>query len=98
MEENGIENKKRTRGNGEKKALISRINRIAGQMNGIKRMLDEDRYCTDILIQLSAIEKAVKSLSALILEQHMHTCLVEEIQKGNLEAVDELADLFRKFQ
>ncbi len=82
----------------QKKALNARINRIAGQLNGVKRMIDEDRYCDDILIQLAAIDKSVKSLSAVILENHMHTCLIENIQTGNLDVVDEIVDLFKRFQ
>lgn len=90
--------KKKVRDPDQKKLLIGRINRIAGQMNGIGRMIEEDRYCDDVLIQLAAIDKAVRSLSALILEEHMHSCLVENILSGNLGAVDEIVDLFRKFQ
>ena len=82
----------------EKKRLIDRVNRIAGQMNGIKNMIENDRYCDDILIQLSAIDKSIKSLANVILESHMHTCLIENIKKGNLTVVDEIVDLFKRFQ
>ena len=82
----------------EKKKIVSRLNRIAGQVNGVARMVEEDRYCDDILIQLSAVEKSVKSLSALIFESHVHTCLIENIQSGNLSVVDEIVDLFKRFQ
>lgn len=82
----------------EKKALLARVNRIVGQMNGIGKMIEEDRYCDDILIQLSAIDKSIKSLANVILENHMHTCLIENIQQGNTEIVDEIVDLFRRFQ
>lgn len=90
--------KKKVRPEEEKKAYTARINRILGQLNGVKRMIEEDRYCDDILIQLSAIDKSVRSLSAIILERHMHTCLVENIQTGKLDAVDEIVDLFKRFQ
>lgn len=89
--------KKKTRSEEEKKTFMTRINRIAGQMNGVKRMIEEDRYCVDILIQLSAIEKAVKSFSALVLEEHLQSCLVEGIQGGDLTVVGEIVELFRKF-
>ncbi len=89
--------KKKHRSDSEKRALIARINRIAGQMNGIRRMIEEDCYCTDVLIQLTAIEKAVKSLAAVVFKEHVHSCLVENIQNGDLSVLDELADLFRKF-
>ncbi len=82
----------------EKRALLARINRLTGQMSGIGRMIEEDRYCDDVLIQLAAVDKAVRSLSALLLESHVHSCLIEEIQNGNLAAVDEIVDLFKRFQ
>ena len=90
--------KSKVRSEEEKKTLTSRINRIIGQMNGIKKMIDEDRYCDDVLIQLSAIDKSIKSLANVILESHMHSCLIENIQAGNLEVVDEIVDLFKRFQ
>ena len=74
------------------------MNRLIGQMNGVKKMIEEDRYCDDILIQLSAIDKSVKSLANLLLDKHMHCCLIKNIQEGNLEVVDEVVDLFRRFQ
>lgn len=82
----------------EKKAIVSRLNRIAGQINGIRKMIEEDKYCDDVLIQLSAVDKSVKSLANVILEAHMHTCLIENIQSGNVEVVDEIVDLFKRFQ
>lgn len=82
----------------EKKAIVSRLNRIAGQINGVKKMIEEDRYCDDVLIQLSAVDKSVKSLANLILDAHMHTCLIEHIQNGDYAVVDEIVDLFKRFQ
>lgn len=82
----------------EKKAILSRLNRLIGQMNGIKSMIENDRYCDDVLIQLSAVDKSIKSLANLILDNHMHTCLIENIQKGNYGVVDEITDLFKRFQ
>ena len=61
-------------------------------------MIEDDRYCDDILIQLSAIDKSIKSLANVILDEHVHSCLIENIQKGNVEVVDEIVDLFRRFQ
>lgn len=81
-----------------KKAIVSRINKIVGQMNGVKKMIEEDRYCDDVLIQLSAIDKSIKSLANIILDDHMHYCLIENIKNGNYEAVDEIVDLFKRFQ
>ena len=90
--------KTKKRSEEEKKILITRMNRLIGQMNGVKKMIEEDRYCDDILIQLSAIDKSVKSIANLLLDKHMHSCLIENIQEGNLEVVDEIVDLFRRFQ
>lgn len=81
----------------EKRDLQIRLNRIAGQVNGVKTMIEEDRYCGDILIQLSAIEKSVRSLSNKILKSHLETCVIDEIKKGNNEIIDEVMELFNKF-
>ena len=61
-------------------------------------MIEEDRYCDDVLIQLAAIDKSVKSLAGVLLESHMHSCLIENIKEGNLAVVDEVVDLFKRFQ
>ena len=61
-------------------------------------MIEQDRYCDDVLVQLSAVDKSVKGLANLILEAHMHTCLIENVQAGNTEVVDEIVDLFKRFQ
>ena len=82
----------------EKAKLNTRINKIIGQMSGIKNMIDSDRYCDDILIQLAAIDKSIKSLANVILNNHMHTCLVKDINNGNYEVIDEIVELFKRFQ
>ena len=90
--------KKTTKRNEEtKKQLTNRLNRIEGQIRGIKKMIEEDRYCNDVLIQLSAVESSVKSLSNQVLETHLLTCISNEIEKGNLEVIDELISLFKRF-
>ena len=61
-------------------------------------MVEEDRYCDDILIQLSAVNKSIKSLANYILENHMYNCILSDIEKGNVEIVDEVVTLFRRFQ
>ena len=81
----------------EKKQLIHRLNRISGQVEGIKKMIEEDRYCDDLLTQLLAVDKAVKSLSSVILEKHMYSCIKKEVSEGNLEVVDEVIQLFRRY-
>lgn len=89
---------KRTPRDDEMRANVQRrLNRAIGQLNGIKDMIDDDRYCGDVLTQLAAVESAVKRISELILRDHMRTCVIEEIREGNDEVVDEVVDLIRKF-
>ena len=89
--------KKTYRTEDEKKQLIHRLNRISGQVEGIKKMIEEDRYCDDVLTQLLAVDRAVKSLSSVILEKHMYSCIKKEVSEGNLEVVDEVMQLFRRY-
>ena len=96
MEENTYSNKSKHRNEEEKKNLDRRLKIIAGQINGIAQMVENDRYCGDILIQISSASNALKSLGNEILKNHMKTCVVENIQEGNTEIVDELVDLFAK--
>lgn len=79
------------------KDLQTRLNRAIGQLNGVKSMLDDNRYCGDILTQLAAADSAVKRISALVLQEHMHTCVVEQIREGNDDVIDEVMDLVRTF-
>ena len=76
----------------EKKALMTRLSRIEGQVRGIRAMVEDDRYCVDILTQVSAIQAALKELLA----RHIKTCVSEDIREGNEEAVDELCELLKK--
>ena len=82
----------------EQKQLQNRINRIIGQLNGIKNMIDDNRYCGDILIQIGAVESALQSLGYVILEDHMQTCVVEEIGKGNTQIMAEAVELMKKLK
>ena len=77
--------------------LKKRLNRAIGQLNGVKDMLDDNRYCGDVLTQLAAAESAIHRVSEMLLEEHMHTCLIEDIRSGKDEAVDELFMLMRRF-
>ena len=90
--------RKTVRSDAEKKTINNRLNRIEGQVKGVKKMIEEDRYCDDVLIQLSAIDKSVKSLANHILENHMYNCVLNDIEKGNIEIIDEVVSLFRRFQ
>ena len=82
----------------ELKRLQNRLNRIVGQLNGIGRMLEENRYCGDVLIQIAAIESALQAFGHEVLKSHMETCVVEEIQKGNTSVIAETAELIKKLK
>lgn len=82
----------------ELKQLKNRLNRMVGQLNGIGKMLDENRYCGDILTQVAAVESALQAFGYLILQDHMETCVVEEIQKGNTAVVEEAVELVKKLK
>lgn len=87
--------KKTERNEEEKKQLISRINRIDGQLDGIKKMIESDEYCNDILIQIVAAEKSLKSLANLMFENYIYRCISDDIKSE--EVVDELTSLFKRF-
>ena len=97
MEKDKCCDKKTHRREDEKKTINNRISRIEGQLKGIKKMIQEDAYCNDVLVQLSAIENSVRSLSNHILENHLYSCVTSDLEKGNIEIVDELISLFKKF-
>ena len=89
---------KRTPRSPELKADVSRrVNRVVGQLNGIKAMVEQDRYCGDVLTQLAAVESAVKAISREVMRDHLETCVVERVQAGDTEVTDEVMDLFKKF-
>lgn len=88
--------KKKERSPEEYKALVNRLSRIEGQIRGIKKMLENNTYCPDILIQVSAVNAALNSVSKMILSTHIHTCVVDDIKAGNEEVVDELCNLLPK--
>ncbi|MDF2542090.1 MAG: CsoR family transcriptional regulator [Herbinix sp.] len=73
-----------------KSSLITRLNRVEGQVRGIKGMIEKDQYCDDVLNQIAAAQAALNSISKLVLENHIRGCLVEKIRNGNNEIVDEL--------
>jgi len=73
-----------------KKGMKNRMNRIEGQIRGINRMIQEDVYCDEILNQIAAVQSALISSGEVLLDAHIKSCIVENIQAGKLEAVDEL--------
>lgn len=80
----------------EMRGLCSRLNRIEGQVRGIKNMVEEERYCVDILTQVSAIQAALNAFNKKLLSNHIHTCVKEDIKAGKEEAVEELCDIVQK--
>ena len=82
----------------EKKYLTNRLNTIAGQVRGIIGMIENDRYCGDILIQISAIENSLKSLGEKLLTHHLTNCYTEELKKNKEEAINELMNLFSRIK
>ena len=82
----------------ELKLLQNRLNRIVGQLNGVGRMLEENRYCGDVLTQIAAVESALQSFGYEVLKSHMESCVVEEIQTGNTEVIAETVDLIKKLK
>ena len=73
-----------------KSSLLSRLNRIEGQIRGIKGLIEKDTYCDDVLNQIAAAQSALGSVGKLLLEGHMKSCIVERIQAGEHEVIDEL--------
>ncbi len=92
------EGKKTHRTEEEKKNLSKRLNIIEGQVRGINQMISDDRYCNDVLIQVSAVCKSLQSLGNTILESHLKNCVAYEIQMGNLDILDEVTQLIQKLQ
>ena len=81
----------------EERDLVNRLNRMEGQIRGIKAMVLNERYCTDILVQVSAVQSALNSFSKLILENHIRTCVVQDIKDGKEdEAITELCGTIKK--
>lgn len=89
-------NKTKQRTDEEYKALINRLNRIEGQIRGIKGMLEKDVYCTDILVQVAAVNAALNSFNKELLANHIKTCVAQDIRNGNDETIDELVAVLRK--
>ncbi len=88
--------RKKHRGEKEYRDLMNRLKRIEGQVRGVQKMLENDAYCPDILIQVSAINSALNGFSKTLLASHMKSCVVEDIRGGRDEAIDELLDTLQK--
>ena len=88
--------KHKERDDAERKDLMNRLKRIEGQVRGVEGMLESDAYCTDILIQVSAISSALKSFNKVLLANHMKTCVAEGIRKGDDSVIDEFVVTLQK--
>ncbi|MGN0316378.1 MAG: metal-sensing transcriptional repressor [Lachnospira sp.] len=89
--------RKKVRDNKEYKDLINRLNRIEGQICGIRRMVEKDAYCIDILNQVSAARSAMNGFSKKLMENHIKSCVTKDIKNGKEETVDELVETIKKF-
>jgi CsoR family transcriptional regulator, copper-sensing transcriptional repressor len=79
-----------------KNNLISRLNRVEGQIRGVKKMIENDTYCDDVLNQIAAIQSALNSVGKILLEGHLRSCVVERLQEGDVEVINELLVTVKK--
>ncbi|WP_421381259.1 metal-sensitive transcriptional regulator [Bacillus salacetis] len=79
-----------------KSNLVTRLNRIEGQIRGIKRLIENDTYCDDVITQISATQSAMNSVAKILLEGHMKSCVLERIQEGDTEVLDEVLVTIQK--
>lgn len=79
-----------------KKNLVTRLNRIEGQIRGIKGLIERDTYCDDVITQISATQSALNSVAKILLEGHMKTCVLDRIQEGDTEVLDEVMVTIQK--
>lgn len=87
--------KKVPRSEDEKKSLARRLNRIEGQIRGIRSMVESERYCVDVLMQVSAVQSALNAFNRELLGSHIRSCVADNIRSGSDTAVDELIELLR---
>ena len=88
--------KKKERSEKEYKHLIHRLNRIEGQIRGIRNMVEQDAYCPDILIQVAAANAALNSFNKVLLGNHLRTCVANDIREGHDETIDELLKVLQR--
>ena len=88
--------KRKHRSDEEYRSLVNRLSRIEGQVRGIKNMIENDAYCTDVLVQVSAVQAALNAFSKELLSSHIHTCVAENIRKGDDSVIDELVVTLQK--
>ena len=92
------EYKNNPRSEEEIKKLTNRIHRMVGQLNGIEKMIEENRYCGDVLIQIAAIEKALQAFGYIVLEDHLESCVIDEAKNGNKEIMKEVMSFIKNLK
>ncbi|WP_079480253.1 metal-sensing transcriptional repressor [Halobacillus salinus] len=98
LPENSGKSPVKPRTDDEKKAINNRLKRIEGQIRGIQKMVEDDRYCVDTLVQISAVTKALNKVGYSLMERHTHHCVSDAIKKGEgEEAIDELMKVIQQF-
>ena len=88
--------KKTERSEEQKKKLLNRLSRLEGQVRGVRKMIENDAYCNDVLIQTAAISAAVNAFSREVLRSHLHTCVIRDIREGKDEVADELMETLER--
>lgn len=96
MEETCCGEKKTHRSEEQRKKLIHRLNRIEGQIRGIRGMVERDSYCTDILTQSAAVQAAINAFNRELIAAHLHTCVARDLREGKDEVIDELVLTLQK--
>ena len=89
-------NRRKERSEKEHRDMVNRLSRIEGQIRGIKGMVEKNAYCTDILIQVAAVNAALNSFNRVLLADHIKTCVTQDILDGKEETVDEIVDTLKK--
>lgn len=89
-------NQKKHHEDDELRCMLNRLSRIEGQVRGVKKMLEDEAYCTDILTQVTAIQAALNAFNKELLANHIKTCVIEDIRNGRDEVVDDLVCTLQK--
>lgn len=94
--DNGLEGRRSHHSEDVKRNLISRLNRIEGQIRGVKGLIEKDTYCDDVITQISAVQSALNSVGKILLEGHLKNCVVDRIHEGDEEVLDEFLVTIQK--
>lgn len=88
--------RKKVRERSEKEAMLQRLSRIEGQVRGVRKMVEESAYCTDVLTQVSAIQAALNAFNRELISSHIRSCVVNDIRNNDLESIDDLVNTLQK--